>query len=50
MRARGGAEGNRTPDFNYAIVALYQLSYSPDCGMQKIAAPRPDRNELLPEL
>ena len=26
---RSGAEGNRTPDLNSAIVALYQLSYSP---------------------
>ncbi len=25
-----GAEGNRTPGLNSAIVALYQLSYSPE--------------------
>ena len=27
-----GAEGNRTPGLDCAIVALYQLSYSPVCG------------------
>ncbi len=26
---RSGAEGNRTPGLHSAIVALYQLSYSP---------------------
>ena len=36
----GGAEGNRTPGLNSAIVALYQLSYSPanrqvySCGIE----------------
>ena len=27
---RSGAEGNRTPGLDSAIVALYQLSYSPN--------------------
>ncbi|MEY3031448.1 MAG: hypothetical protein RL058_1811 [Actinomycetota bacterium] len=27
---RSGAEGNRTPGLDSAIVALYQLSYSPE--------------------
>ena len=29
---RSGAEGNRTPGLDSAIVALYQLSYSPAGG------------------
>ncbi len=29
LRAKTGAEGNRTPDLLNAIEALYQLSYDP---------------------
>ena len=36
----GGAEGNRTPGLNSAIVALYQLSYSPEASE---SGPAPER-------
>ena len=29
----GGAKGSRTPDLYNAIVALYQLSYGPECTL-----------------
>ena len=34
---RSGAEGNRTPGLDSAIVALYQLSYSPN-GTESVPA------------
>ena len=43
----GGAEGNRTPGLNSAIVALYQLSYSPATGKCTRAGwSSPDRRSL----
>ena len=36
-----GAEGNRTPGLDSAIVALYQLSYSPKDHPSVSAAARP---------
>ena len=44
---RSGAEGNRTPDLNSAIVALYQLSYSPG-GDECIAALVQRRSQSSP--
>ena len=34
LEARGGGAGNRTPGLNSAIVALYQLSYTPAGGVR----------------
>ena len=44
---RSGAEGNRTPDLNSAIVALYQLSYSPG-GDECIGASVQRRSQSSP--
>ncbi len=41
----GGGEGNRTPGLDCAIVALYQLSYTPEDAVDSLAVPA-DRTGL----
>jgi hypothetical protein len=40
LRATGGAEETRTPDFLLAKEALYQLSYGPESGYAAFGAKR----------
>src|SRR5262245_60130267 len=44
--AGGGAEGDRTPDLNNAIVALSQLSYSPSARGANVREGASSVNEI----
>ena len=44
----GGGEGNRTPGLDCAIVALYQLSYTPVDAVASLAATSRSRAILAP--
>jgi hypothetical protein len=39
MRAKTGGKGIRTPDFQLAKLALYQLSYAPAGGIAEFRLP-----------